>query len=329
MDERANNKNTSVSLQEQLPYSSSNNTGPIQPVPRQKEAQEEGIISVTQFFNLFNDGQLSPYLFDPSFMLIVDCRTIADYKQNHVVTSVHYLDVESSPLVEQYENYTYIILYDETGHSHCLKESVLTQASDKIKAGLKDNGFVLEGGFKAVYDKHPYLCTDRTVFTEAERQALLTIYPSIVLDDQLYQGTGEQAAIPKIVQDLNISHIVNISCDYQNAFSNNIKYLTIRLEDVTTSNLLQHFPEAVSFIDEAFENGGRVLVHCNLGASRSATITIAYLMHSHKWTLKDSFEFLKECRPVSQPNRGFFNQLSKYEQQLFGDRISDVDALWL
>jgi tyrosine-protein phosphatase len=43
-------------------------------------------------------------------------------------------------------------------------------------------------------------------------------------------------------------------------------------------NLVARFPTAFAFLDRARAAGGRVLVHCQCGVSRSATAAIAYVM---------------------------------------------------
>ena len=48
--------------------------------------------------------------------------------------------------------------------------------------------------------------------------------------------------------------------------------LHIALDDVSHANLLPHLPKAVHFIARALEGGGRVMVHCAAGISRSATV---------------------------------------------------------
>ena len=41
-----------------------------------------------------------------------------------------------------------------------------------------------------------------------------------------------------------------------------------------------HFPETISFIENALEKpGNKVLIHCLEGKSRSSTFTLAYMMH--------------------------------------------------
>jgi Dual specificity phosphatase, catalytic domain len=48
--------------------------------------------------------------------------------------------------------------------------------------------------------------------------------------------------------------------------------LQIPVDDDESADLLQHFPTAAAFISNALTEGGRVLVHCAAGISRSATV---------------------------------------------------------
>ncbi|KAF7264751.1 hypothetical protein GWI33_022477 [Rhynchophorus ferrugineus] len=63
--------------------------------------------------------------------------------------------------------------------------------------------------------------------------------------------------------------------------------------------------------------GGRILVFCVAGVSRSATLCIAYLMKYHQLTLLEAFDHVKKIRPKIHPNCGFFQQLMDYEKSLF------------
>lgn len=61
-----------------------------------------------------------------------------------------------------------------------------------------------------------------------------------------------------------------------------------------------------------------VLVHCEMGISRSATVVIAYLMSALKMTLFEGYQYVLERRPVIRPNSSFMKQLKEYEKKLFG-----------
>ena len=70
-------------------------------------------------------------------------------------------------------------------------------------------------------------------------------------------------------------------------------------------NISKHFNDCIQFIRTALEMGGRVLVHCFAGVSRSATCGIAYLMRDHGWTFLDGLNFVRRRRPIVFPNFGF------------------------
>merc|ERR1712088_1098688 len=54
-----------------------------------------------------------------------------------------------------------------------------------------------------------------------------------------------------------------------------IKYKGLKLLDVPQTNIALHFNEVVQFIEEGLENGGKVLVNCQMGVSRSSAAVIA------------------------------------------------------
>ena len=76
---------------------------------------------------------------------------------------------------------------------------------------------------------------------------------------------------------------------------------------------------SLAFINEAKAKGESVLVHCDRGASRSATIVLAYLMQYsdksvnfiHKsMTTEACIKWLQRIRGVVNPNKGFVEQLA-------------------
>lgn len=77
------------------------------------------------------------------------------------------------------------------------------------------------------------------------------------------------------------------------------------------------FPACVEFIDACKACGGRVLVHCRAGVSRSATIVIGYLMRSESWDLRTALRHVDSRRFV-QPNSGFIEFLMELERSTMG-----------
>uniref|UniRef100_A0A8D2ISM1 protein-tyrosine-phosphatase n=1 Tax=Varanus komodoensis TaxID=61221 RepID=A0A8D2ISM1_VARKO len=68
--------------------------------------------------------------------------------------------------------------------------------------------------------------------------------------------------------------------------------------------------------DAVKSSGGRVLLHCQAGVSRSATICLAYLIQSRRVRLEEAFDFVKQRRGVISPNFGFMGQLLQFETEV-------------
>uniref|UniRef100_A0A914XVU5 Protein-tyrosine-phosphatase n=1 Tax=Panagrolaimus superbus TaxID=310955 RepID=A0A914XVU5_9BILA len=97
------------------------------------------------------------------------------------------------------------------------------------------------------------------------------------------------------------------------------------LLDEPSARIKTHFKVTNEFISNAVAGGGKVLIHCNAGISRSCTIGIAYVMWSEKKKYFDAFQQVKNARSVCRPNDGFMRQLREYEDELF--RFSMCKAL--
>ena len=78
-------------------------------------------------------------------------------------------------------------------------------------------------------------------------------------------------------------------------------------------DILQHFEEAIAFIEQALASNGIILVHCFAGISRSASCVIAYKMKKYKMTSNEAHMAVSEKRCVC-PNEAFSGQLYQYEQ---------------
>ena len=62
------------------------------------------------------------------------------------------------------------------------------------------------------------------------------------------------------------------------------KQKIIKIVDSPTQNIIQYFGECLNFI----RGNDKILVHCMVGSSRSATIAIAYLMWSQRITYEQA-----------------------------------------
>ncbi|XP_069830344.1 dual specificity phosphatase 28 [Dendropsophus ebraccatus] len=95
-----------------------------------------------------------------------------------------------------------------------------------------------------------------------------------------------------------------------------VQKLRIPVFDDPLQKLSEYFDQCVELIDSTIKSGGKCLVYCKHGRSRSATICIAYLIKHRKMSLKDAFQMVKAVRPSIEPNEGFWSQLESYEKSL-------------
>ena len=68
----------------------------------------------------------------------------------------------------------------------------------------------------------------------------------------------------------------------------------------------------------------KVLICCNQGISRSATVVIYLLMKYHGMNLKQAFLFVKSKRRIILPNTHFMHTLVEVEKELY-DGVSTLD----
>ena len=101
----------------------------------------------------------------------------------------------------------------------------------------------------------------------------------------LFIGDHVAADNKYILSRNNITHILTIGNGLYPKHPQKFTYKWIAELDTPTANLKQHFAVCHKFIGDVAEKGGRVLVHCYAGISRSATIVISYLMAKHGLSL--------------------------------------------
>jgi len=90
-------------------------------------------------------------------------------------------------------------------------------------------------------------------------------------------------------------------------------------------NLIADFASAFAFIDEARSTGRNILVHCQCGVSRSASLVIGYVMHTNRMTLNQAYEFVKDRSPYISPNMSLVYQLVDFEKTLkLGRNNNDI-----
>ncbi|SGZ41344.1 uncharacterized protein HGUI_03545 [Hanseniaspora guilliermondii] len=171
--------------------------------------------------------------------------------------------------------------------------------------------------------------------------------PSQILD-YLYLGSLKHAESFNLLKDMDITCVVSVgerltilegkepeSCKVEKG--NNRKVVIYKIDGITIYHidklldnghdpLLESLYEILGFI-ESFRksnNNAKILIHCMVGVSRSATVVIAEVMKELKISLVRAYLYVRVRRLniIIQPTLLFMYELLKFEEKLH--EISDV-----
>lgn len=282
--------------------------------------------------------------------LIIDCRSFIAYNASHVYDAINVncadrmmrkrllggkvrlIDLVACPeskrrLTDDGQT-TDVVVYDDDTvvpqQNSCQSSLLLIMG---LLVNLGKRVFYLEGGLKEFEKRHSDLCFKRLDADRPQRPLCSPTSPIVEAGidtatiteilPYLYLGNECDAADAELLQRLQITHVLNVTsnipfrCEHLGLVTKRLAATDSAIQDIK-----QFFSEALAFIDEAQRAGGRVLVHCQAGVSRSATITIAYLMHQRGMTMMDAFHYVRTLRSIVAPNLSFMGQLLTFEQTL-------------
>eukprot|EP00483_Globobulimina_turgida_P003578 UN03584 len=140
--------------------------------------------------------------------------------------------------------------------------------------------------------------------------------PDEIIPHFLWLGYAQDAPNIQLLRKYGINYILNCAAsDISIAYPSYFKVHKFDTDDHWQYNLIdQHLEECITFIDECeHDQDKRILVHCMAGMNRSATISVAYLLHYFKnMNLLEAIEYTVMKRPWILSNGGFRRQLIKY-----------------
>eukprot|EP01098_Paradermamoeba_levis_P016350 TRINITY_DN878_c0_g1_i1.p1 TRINITY_DN878_c0_g1~~TRINITY_DN878_c0_g1_i1.p1 ORF type:complete len:232 (-),score=73.47 TRINITY_DN878_c0_g1_i1:20-667(-) len=161
--------------------------------------------------------------------------------------------------------------------------------------------------------------------------------PSEIIQNFLYLGNEFNASNKSQLDDIGIKYIVNMADDVKNFFvseDSNFVYLNPSIPDDETASLFPSLESIFSFLDAAESRQEKVLVHCRLGISRSASVVLAAVMRSKNITFADAYNLVKAKRSIVKPNPSFIAQLNQLDniwfpdQQTEGKKQIKVEDVW-
>ena len=138
------------------------------------------------------------------------------------------------------------------------------------------------------------------------------------VSDCVYVSSCGTASDENILKGHGITHIVDATFEAGGTISEenrgNRVVLRLQLKDRPDENITRVLPRAIYFVEVAVRNGGRVLIYCEKGVSRSGAIAVAYIMKTRNVDVNEALRLARLSRPEISPNSGFIANLTGWYQ---------------
>ncbi|EHB17500.1 Dual specificity protein phosphatase 13, partial [Heterocephalus glaber] len=139
----------------------------------------------------------------------------------------------------------------------------------------------------------------------------------------LFLGDAYAARDRSRLMQMGITHVVNAAAgrfqvDTGAKFYHGLplEYYGVEADDNPNFDISIYFLPVARYIRAALSvPRGRVLVHCAMGVSRSATLVLAFLMICENMTLVEAIQTVQAHRDIC-PNSGFLRQLQVLDNRL-------------
>jgi hypothetical protein len=99
------------------------------------------------------------------------------------------------------------------------------------------------------------------------------VYPNI------YIGNYSTSTNFDLLKTLGITHIISAIPTFNPPFEDKFKYLHIEVYDDESQDITKYFEISNEFIDACLSQGGKLLIHCMGGRSRSITLFLSFLIY--------------------------------------------------
>ncbi|GET86139.1 dual-specificity protein phosphatase, putative [Leishmania tarentolae] len=151
--------------------------------------------------------------------------------------------------------------------------------------------------------------------------------PATRILEFLYLGSVKDAQDAGFLAAHHIRYIINVSQEEYWSVDKKVQIFTFKVDDSATADIAALFQPTRDLINSIRgryyrytrgEGSTRpsVLVHCQKGRSRSATIVLAYLIYTNGWSVAEAMKYVGARRPCAEPNIGFMEELRKLQESL-------------
>jgi predicted protein tyrosine phosphatase len=174
--------------------------------------------------------------------------------------------------------------------------------------GKKRAGGLLTSSYALFWPFHFLNYLSLTMFRWSRQSAPFSeIFPGLYLGGRLTSRDARRLC------ELNISAVLDLTCEFSeiHCLRTTSAYLCIPLLDRTAPSPAE-LEAAIRFIREQSQ-GGSVYVHCALGHGRSATVMLAYLLATRKFTnVEEALAHVQSKRPRVRLNRSQLRALQQF-----------------
>lgn len=147
-------------------------------------------------------------------------------------------------------------------------------------------------------------------------------YPSQITDYLFLSGV-DCLENETFFREQKVTHVISVMKNPPDIVTKypHVEQLTISIHDSPEEDIQCHFKTVFEFINKAKNNKSTILIHCEKGISRSASMVIAWLLHEKnnqnlQASYADIFKDLSKKRAVIAPNPGFSKQLQAFANSL-------------
>lgn len=139
-----------------------------------------------------------------------------------------------------------------------------------------------------------------------------------LITNSILLGGRDDASNMDMMKSLGVTHVLNVAQQVPNYFPDRFIYKKIPLLDAPTVRIVDAVPASSAYLRYVEAKGGRVILHCVAGVSRSVALLVMYLIAVHGQELRYAYEFILNKRPYIAPNEGFKLQMAMFEVQQLG-----------
>lgn len=190
--------------------------------------------------------------------------------------------------------------------------SFLEKTTNNILAPLKVAKDKIYDAVLGDYNKNEFNAMERMYPKSTFEEYTVSLGDPHEVYPRLYLGSAYNAASYETLKKYKIKYIINVTAEISNYYPSSFTYYNIKIRDNNTDSISNYLDDSYDVIANFLNmNDGNVLVHCYMGASRSATIVANYISRKTTTDIYIVLKNLKEVRSIINPTTKFASELSK------------------